>query len=171
MKKVYRVNVLATLFVVLAFLGVQAQEVKADGFLNSYGTSASMESKFISSVGEPVIGMLNNSGLHCLQGFVYKTLATAIPTSIPYQDLASISINVYPNPASNFINIGYPSEDYDNLRYSLFSEKGELIKTGLLTGQKTSVSVSELIPAFYLLIVENTKLKMSISTNKLMIIK
>ena len=171
MKKVYRLNILAAFWVVFAFLGVQAQEVKVDGFFNSYGTSAFQESKLVSSVGEPVIGMLNNGELHYLQGFVYKTLGTAIPTSIPFTGLAPISINIYPNPASDFINIGYPSEDYDRLRYSLFSEKGELIKTGLLTGQETQVSVAELVPAFYLLIVENTKLETTISRNKLMIMK
>jgi hypothetical protein len=166
MKRFYQVYFLVFFNVLTTLNLVQAQELKPDGFLNNGGTTASHAVTLVSSLGEPVVGLLKVSTLHYLQGFVYKAVAYDFS---PVRNQPPL-VTIYPNPASDYFYIDYPVKDFQKLLYVIYFTDFKLLKRGQLTEPKTRVDVSLLISGTYVLVLMDTKSQI-ISKNKLLILK
>ncbi len=144
------------LFFTSALFVSNAQIVKPDGFINNGGTASFSSVSMVSSIGEPVIGLFKDGWNHCLQGFVYKVVPFDFATNIERPlALTSIAVSVYPNPAPDYLYVDCDGDNVHQLAYSIYAENGRLIKKGLLTGKLTKISLEHLIPAPYVLIIQN----------------
>jgi uncharacterized repeat protein (TIGR01451 family) len=64
-------------------------------------------------------------------------------------------IDVYPNPASNYLNISIPSDVYGTTEIKLYNENGSLVKNlnkgnGTLNGNLSQFDISDIIPGKYI---------------------
>jgi hypothetical protein len=64
-----------------------------------------------------------------------------------------LSCIAYPNPSTNVLNLKVNSEMIHDLSYQLYDAKGTLLKKIKITGDETSISIEEIAPATYFLIV------------------
>ncbi len=152
MKEHFRKEILILLGMLLSFLAVQSQvKYNPDGFVNNGGTLLTEESSLIASVGEPIVGLSSEGSFHCLQGFVYKTIPADFKTDAEDIELVpEMEVKIYPNPASDFLQIelkyGLPSI----FNYSITSLNGRKIKLGILNGKRTTINISDIITSSYL---------------------
>lgn len=146
-------KVFLIVFLMGSYLVSAAQVSEPDGYINNGGVSGAASGNLVASVGEPVIGLLQDGWQHCLQGFVYKTIANDFSTSID-DDVVfpQADISLYPNPATDFLYVNYEISDYDQLSYSIYAENGRLMKNGMLDGTLTQISVGDLTPATYIFV-------------------
>lgn len=78
---------------------------------------------------------------------IRPVLGKFIPYSVGIRSLLNGNI-IYPNPASELIYIDVP-DGIQDVKYQIYSIRGEKIKEGIIT--QNFISVSELIPGIYLL--------------------
>lgn len=75
--------------------------------------------------------------------------------------------NVYPNPASDYINIQLDS--YGEVQYRIFNIMGQMIKTGILVGREEQVELNNMNSGtYYLQLIDE---KGRLNSNKLLIIR
>lgn len=127
--------------VFLLTASVHAQEV-----ISSQGNSYSNATHTIDyTIGEPVTATVSNGVNDLTQGFHQTNLTI---TSVEDLD-ANISVNLFPNPTSEFVNLTV--DKYEDLTLRLFDATGKLIKELSLKQSLTSVKVSEYADGTYLL--------------------
>jgi len=61
----------------------------------------------------------------------------------------SLSVSAYPNPTADFLNLKVENYDNTNLSYQLFDISGKLLESKKITGNQTSIVMSNLVPATY----------------------
>ena len=61
----------------------------------------------------------------------------------------SLSLSAYPNPTTDFLNLKVENYDNTNLSYQLFDMNGKLLESKKITGNQTSIVMSNLVPATY----------------------
>lgn len=59
------------------------------------------------------------------------------PTTLSIESVSKNSLQIYPNPASEFIKI---SAEYENSSYKIYSILGQIVKEGIITSSQISVS-------------------------------
>ena len=134
-----------------AWIISDAQEAKPDGFINNGGTSG-----LVASVGEPVTGLLRDGSQHCLQGFVYKIISGDFNTGTEEYPELNISIQAYPNPSPGYLYLEVKDSYYKQFAFSIYSLNGTLLKSGVLSEPRTKISLQAMVPATYLVVLENT---------------
>ncbi len=139
--------------------------------LSSYGSSAAQEVVISSggditsttgsvsySVGQITQNTITDGDTTVLQGIQFYIDDNSL--SIVDVD-TKLEITTFPNPASSNLNITINDFKPNLLSYKLFNTLGQLIEEGNITGKTTSINVSELDIATYLLKIENTDKKTS----------
>jgi len=108
------------------------------------------------TLGEPVIATLTNGNTTLTQGFQQPSYNVVAITNQPIE---GFTINVYPNPATDFIVIDWVSNEQDMLYISLFNMAGKLIseQSYASTQNKVSMNLSQLASAQYILEIRNKK--------------
>ena len=61
----------------------------------------------------------------------------------------NLSVSAYPNPTTDFLNLKVENYDNTNLSYKLFDISGKLLETKKITGNETSIVMSNLVLATY----------------------
>jgi hypothetical protein len=61
----------------------------------------------------------------------------------------NLTITAYPNPTSDYLTLSINEFDISNLSYQLFDMQGKLLLSTKITNEKTSIVMSNLIPAVY----------------------
>ncbi|MBA4240881.1 MAG: hypothetical protein C0448_09140 [Sphingobacteriaceae bacterium] len=123
-----------------------AASVNAQEVISSQGNSYSNATHTIDyTIGEPVTATVSNGVNDLTQGFHQTNLTI---TSVEDLD-ANISVNLFPNPTSEFVNLTV--DKYEDLTLRLFDATGKLIKELSLKQSLTSVKVSEYADGTYLL--------------------
>jgi len=69
-----------------------------------------------------------------------------------------LALNIYHKPKSECINI--ETEQYENISYRFFDNRGRMLSHAVLRGDSTCVDVSELKKGTYLLTLTNDKIKL-----------
>lgn len=59
------------------------------------------------------------------------------PTTLSIESVSKNSLQIYPNPASEFIKI---SSEYENSSYKIYSVLGQVVKEGIISSSQISVS-------------------------------
>jgi len=145
-------NVIVSLIVILcSFQQTTAQQQ----IIGNSGGNIQNENGLVSwTIGEPVITTIKGSDHTLTQGFHQSKI---IITEIEENTLLSFEMKVYPNPVATRLTIYVGGTDISGMRYNFFDGKGAVIKTGLIVGSETHVSVEELVSATYYLKIYNKK--------------
>lgn len=97
------------------------------------------------TLGELMVATFQNSN-QVTQGFHQGTL---IVSSIYHQENLGFSIEVFPNPFAEYINIKTTTDE--DLFYQLYSTKGQLLQSGKLQSNLEEINMAHLYNGTYLL--------------------
>ncbi len=149
------------IFIVLLhmFFYSSAQTNNPDGFLNNGGTLKNSNAAFISSIGEPVVGLVNEGSLHFLQGFVYKTIPIDFNTASHDIKLESSKVLIYPNPASDHLFVSLSQAWDEPCHFLISTAEGVRMKNGIIADMTTDINITHLAPATYILLLYDQKNK------------
>ncbi len=82
---------------------------------------------------------------------VQQPYEISVVTSVIDAGGIDLIISAYPVPATDFLTLRVDNYDYENLEYFLYDINGRLLKEGKITAVETTISVTSLVPAVYLL--------------------
>jgi hypothetical protein len=119
------------LFLVFA-LAASAQKQEVIASAGGYNTSGSLSISW--TLGETIIPTFQNGNLILTHGFQQQLLVTTVEENL--EEL--VKVTVYPNPASDNINIRFESPLDGEVTIQLINGQGKLVKTDVI-----EVSVTE----------------------------
>ena len=140
----------AVLLLGLGLTGLQAQEsVNATGgdALGS-GGSASY------SVGQVVYTTNTGTSGSVAQG-VQQPYEISVVTAIEEAKGINLSVTAYPNPTTDYLTLLIDELEISNLSYQLYDMNGKLLQSQKITGNQTSIVMSNLVPSTYFVRVIN----------------
>ncbi|MBU0490030.1 MAG: T9SS type A sorting domain-containing protein [Bacteroidetes bacterium] len=136
----------ALLLLVLGLTGLHAQET-----IPATGGNASGSGGTVSySVGQVVYTTYNGASGSIAQG-VQQPFEISVITGIEEAASVSLTISVYPNPASEQLTLRVNSFDISGLSYQLYDINGKLLENTTIEGTETNIIMSNLVPATYFL--------------------
>ena len=134
-------TLLATIF---SFSTLTAQETitTTGGDASGSGGSASY------SVGQVSYQTYTGTNGSVAEG-VQQPFEISMVTSVEEANGINLSISAYPNPASDYLTLEVKDYDFSNLTYQLYDIHGKLLQNEKITGNQTSIFMSNLLPATY----------------------
>lgn len=142
-------NIFTVLLLVSAAMIANAQSISPQ-VIASAGTHFTGSNAQLSwTIGEPVITTVSNGNNIITQGF-HQTLLNI--TAVEEQSIAGVSMNVFPNPTQDVVNINIVNNLKD-LQLELFDMSGKLLQARKVGAAESNVQVSmmEYARANYLL--------------------
>jgi hypothetical protein len=139
-----RLNLSVVLLLGLGLTGLQAQEsVNASGGNASGGGGSASY-----SVGQVVYTTNTGTSGSVAQG-VQQPYEISVVTAIEEAKGINLSVSAYPNPTTDYLTLRIDEFDISNLSYHLYDMKGNLLQNKIITGNQTSIVMSNLLPATY----------------------
>ena len=150
-----------TIGLVGSLMAVNAQSISSEVVATSGGHFQNGTSQLSWTLGEVMIDTYSAGGTIVTQGF-HQTQLTV--TSIDERNPFSLNVNVFPNPTSQFLNIGVEGE-HTELSAKLYDMHGKLLVQESLRANQgsTQLDMSNLAMAYYILNVVDEKGKYSAS--------
>ena len=139
-----RLKLSALLLLGLGLTGLQAQEsVNATGgdALGS-GGSASY------SVGQVVYTTNTGTNGSVAQG-VQQAFEISVVTGLEEAKGINLSVSAYPNPTTDYLTLEVKDVELLNLHFQMYDMNGKLLQNEKITGNQTSIVMSNLVPATY----------------------
>jgi len=139
-----RLKLSALLLLGLGLTGLQAQEsVNATGgdALGS-GGSASY------SVGQVVYTTNTGTNGSVAQG-VQQAFEISVVTGLEEAKGINLSVSAYPNPTTDYLTLEVKDVELLNLHFQMYDMNGKLLQNEKITGNQTSIVMSNLLPATY----------------------
>ncbi len=139
-----RLKLSALLFLGLGLTGLQAQtSVNATGgdALGS-GGSASY------SVGQVVYTTNTGTNGSVAQG-VQQAFEISVVTGLEEAKGINLSVSAYPNPTTDYLTLEVKDVELLNLHFQMYDMNGKLLQNEKITGNQTSIVMSNLVPATY----------------------
>ncbi len=138
-------------------IGLWATGLCAQQSLSVAGFSHSNSSGMLSwNIGELMTETMESNGLVLTQGLYQTRLEVTTSTE---QSFTLYDITAFPNPAQDFIHIVVNYPDLQGMYYSLYNNKGVLLKEGDITNSITKVDLEHFPPSVYFIQVKD-KMKM-----------
>ena len=129
----------------LGLTGLQAQES-----VNATGGNASGSGGSVSySVGQVVYTTTTGTSGSVAQG-VQQPYEISAVTAIEQAKGINLSVSAYPNPTTDCLTLEVKDFELSTLHFQLFNMNGKLLQNEKITGNQTSISMSNLVPANYL---------------------
>jgi hypothetical protein len=129
----------------LGLTGLQAQEsVSATGG-NATGSGGTASY----SVGQVAYQTHTGTSGSVAEG-VQQPYEISVVTAIEETQGINLSVMAYPNPATDYIKLRIDEFDIANLFYHVYDMNGKLLQNEKITGCQTSIVMSHLVPATYL---------------------
>ena len=137
----------AVLLLGLGLTGLQAQESvnAAGGNASGSGGSASY------SVGQVVYTTYTGTNGSVSQG-VQQPYEISEVTGIEEAKGINLSVTAYPNPATDYLTLRIDASttlSIQSMSYQLYDMNGKLLQSEKITGNQTSIVMSNLVPATY----------------------
>ena len=155
MKKAY--IVLFTSLVTAASFGQSIHRAVFNSIGANIGSNG--QTKMILSVGEPIIGIAQGSGVVLGQGFLGGDIKKTTPTT-GVENITADNAEVYPNPFIKTVKI---KSDIENLQVAVYNTMGQEVYNG--TYQNEGIDLSNLTPGLYMVhamsndkLISNTKI-------------
>ena len=134
----------AVLLLWLGLTGLQAQEsINATGS-NASGSGGSMSY----SVGQVVYTTSAGTNGSVAEG-VQQPYEISVVTELEEANGINLLVSAYPNPTTDYITLEVKDFELSNLSFQMYDLNGKLIQTKNLDSNKTSIAMSNLIPATY----------------------
>ena len=141
-----RLKLSALLFLGLGLTGLQAQtSVNATGGNASGGGGSASY-----SVGQVVYTTNTGTNGSVAQG-VQQPFEISVVTGLEQAKGINLSVSAYPNPTTDYLTLSIGEFDISNLSYQLYDMNGKLLQNAKITGNQTSIVMSNLVPANYFL--------------------
>jgi len=134
----------AVLLLGLGLTGIQAQTS-----VNATGDNASGSGGSVSySVGQ--VAYQTNTGTNgSVAEGVQQPYEISVITAIEEAKGINLSVTAYPNPTTDYLTLEVKEFDLSNLRFQLYDMSGKLLQSEKITGNQTSIVMSNLVPATY----------------------
>lgn len=156
---------LFSLFVLCMF--VYGMPLRAQNSIPASGGNASGSGGTASyTVGQVVY--TTNTGFNgsAAQG-VQQPYEISVITGLEDASGIDLSCSAYPNPASDIITLKVEDYDIGDLSYQLYDINGIMLENKKLTGNKTIISMANLLPNLYFLkVIDNQKEIHHVKSNK-----
>jgi len=112
------------------------------------------------SFGQVVYTTNTGSNGSVTQG-VQQPFEISVVTAIEQTKGINLSVSAYPNPTTDYLTLRIEEFEVSNLLYQLYDMNGKLLQNEKITGNQTSIIMSNLVPATYFvkIIQENKELK------------
>ena len=145
MQRLYSIFVLFTVF----SIGATAQDLDHYVIGSDGGHSRNNQFSLDYTIGEVVteFGQDTSKGVHLTQGF-QQTMLAIVSVEEYVQD---IEIDVYPNPAVDYLNVSIPVLQED-MQFALFDMQGKLIDQQKINSQAFTIGFSNQSTGNYLLV-------------------
>lgn len=139
-----RLKLSILLLLVLGLTGLHAQES-----VNTTGGNASGSGGTLScSVGQIAYQTHTGTSGSVAEG-VQQPYEISIVTEIEEAKGINLSVTAYPNPTSDYLQLNIESEKLIDLSYQLYDMSSKLLQIEKITGNRTSIVTSNLVPATY----------------------
>lgn len=131
------------------FLGIGTINIEAQESLNtSGGIISNTDGSINQSIGQMFNNPMSDSSNFIYQGVQYAIELTSLNTDSNQYDL---SIMAFPNPSSSELNLQVSKVNSTNLRYEMYDLLGHLVKSIIISLEKTRIDIENLPNALYLL--------------------
>ena len=139
-----RLKLSAVLLLGLGLTGLQAQtSVNAtDGDVSGSGGSVSY------SVGQVVYTTHTGTSGSVAEG-VQQPYDISVVTGLEEAQSINLSVTAYPNPTTDYLTLRIDEFEISNLSFQLYDMNGKLLQNEKITGNQTSIVMSNLLPATY----------------------
>ncbi len=129
----------------LGLTGLQAQTAVPATGGNASGSGGTVNY----SVGQ-VVYTTNTGGSNgtVAQG-VQQPFEISVVTGLDEAKGINLAVSAYPNPTTDFLNLKVENYNNTNLSYQLFDISGKLLEIKKITGNETSIVMSNLVLATY----------------------
>lgn len=146
-----RLKLSAVFLLVLGLTGLQAQES-----VHTTGSEASGSGGSVSySVGQ--VAFQTHTGINgSVAEGVQQPYEISVVTGIEEAHSINLSVTAFPNPTIDNLILSINEFDNSNLSYQLYDMNGKLLKNQKITGSHTSIDMSNLVPANYLVKITQT---------------
>jgi len=145
-----RLKLSAVLLLGLGLTGLQAQES-----VNATGGNASGSGGSVSySVGQVVYTTNTGTTGSVAQG-VQQPYEISVVTAIEEAKGINLSVTAYPNPTTDYLTLRIDEFEISNLSFQLYDMNGKLLQNEKITGNQTSIVMSNLVPSTYFVKVIN----------------
>jgi len=139
-----RLKLSAVLLLGLGLTGLQAQTS-----VNATGTNASGSGGSASySVGQVVYTTNTGTNGSVSEG-VQQPFEISVVTGLEEAKGINLSVTAYPNPTTDYLTLSIADFDASKLSYQLYDMNGKLLQNEKITGNQTSIVMSNLVPATY----------------------
>ena len=101
--------------------------------------------------GDESVGIITDTVMYT---YVWTTAITPVEAPEAIVRITEMQVNVFPNPAVDFVNISM--EENESATLILTDMQGKIVKRGTITGEGT-ISVRDLAAGLYLLRLQNDK--------------
>jgi len=134
--------------VILLFLGLsklQAQETipATGGEASGSGGSASY------TVGQVFYTKQTGTNGNSVAQGVQQPFEISVVTGLEEAKGISLSISAYPNPTTDYLTLKIKDFELSILHFQLYDMTGKLLQSEKITGNQTSIVMSNLVPATY----------------------
>jgi len=134
----------AVLLLGLGLTGLQAQtSINATGG-NASGSGGSSSY----SVGQVAYQTHTGTNGSVAQG-VQQPFEISVVTAIEEAKGINLSVSAYPNPTTDYLTLEVKEYELSNLHFQLYDMSGKLLQNEKITGNQTSIVMSNLVPATY----------------------
>ena len=133
----------------LGLTGLQAQEAIPAAGGNASGSGGSVSY----SVGKVAYQTHTGTNGSVAEG-VQQPFEISVVTGIEEAEGINLSVRAYPNPTTDYLTLSIndnvkTSHDLSLMSYQLFDMNGKLLQSEKITGNQTSIVMSNLVPATY----------------------
>lgn len=130
---------------ILAFTGLQAQDVITTTGGNATGSSCSVSY----SIGQVFYKTQTGSNGGMYEGVQQPYTISVVQTTTEAKE-TNLSILVYPNPATDILNLIVDNYSRGNMAYSVSDIQGKILQQFRITGSKTSINMAQFPPSTYI---------------------
>ena len=139
-----RLKLSTVLLLGLGLTGVQAQTG-----VNATGGDASGGGGSVSySVGQVVYTTHTGTSGSVAEG-VQQPYEISVVTGLEEAQSINLSVTAYPNPTTDYLTLRIDEFEISNLSFQLYDMNGKLLQNEKITGNQTSIVMSNLLPATY----------------------
>lgn len=130
-------------------LGFGLTGLQAQTSVNAIGGDATGSGGSVSySVGQVVYTTNNGTNGSVVEG-VQQPYEILVVTAIKEAKDINLSVSAYPNPTTDYLTLEVKEFEHANLSFQLYNITGKLLQSKKITGNQTSIVMSNLAPAMY----------------------
>ncbi len=135
---------------VFLLLGLGISGLQAQQSINTIGGNSTGNDGTISwTVAQIAYQNISSSSGSIAEG-VQQPYEISIVSETNDLEALGLSLTLYPNPTSNFLELNIEKNNVINLIYELYDLNGKLIEKKNITGNQTRINMSNLISSTYL---------------------